>query len=318
MLINIALIIIGFIILIKGADYLVSGASDIAKKFHISEMVIGMTVVAMGTSLPELLVSVKSSLGGHADISLGNVIGSNLLNLLLILGICATIGKGLKIKKGVRTTDAPLNFILTFVLLIVCNIGAELFGISRFEGVFLLILFAAYIIFMLAQSKKDLDQDDGKTNVKRISISKALLHVLIGAIGLKFGADFVVDNAVDIAQIFGISEKIIAITIVALGTSLPELASSVTAVRKGETDLAIGNVLGSNIFNILLILGVASTISPINYNNSYNFDIIILFISSLLLLFFPYMGKKNVMTRREGLLYILIYIIYMFILLIIR
>jgi len=315
MVFNILFIIIGLIFLVKGADFLVDGSTQIAKKFNISEIVIGMTVVAMGTSMPELLVSVKSSLEGLSDISLGNVIGSNLLNLLLILGICA-ITKPLLIKKEVRLFDNPFNLSITFGLLLVCNFGAANVGISRAKGIVMLIVFALYIAYMIYKAKKDSNGYNVDISTKKIPMWKAILYILIGAIGLKYGADFVVNNSVEIARIWGISEKVISITIIAIGTSLPELVSSVTAVKKGETDLAIGNIIGSNVFNILLILGTASTIHPINYNTTYNLDILVLFFSSVLLMFFPYLGEKNIMTRREGAIYVLIYIVYMVTLLI--
>lgn len=317
MFINIILIILGFVILIKGADFLVDGSAQIAKKFHIPELIIGMTIVAMGTSMPEVLVSVKSSLEGHSDISLGNVIGSNLANLLLILGICAMMKKGLEIKKETRKFDSPFCFVITIILLLVCNFGANMLGITRWEGVLLLTIFAGYIIYITLQAKKEASEEQPSSN-ERISMGKALLYLLLGIIGLKFGADFVVDNSVEVAQILGISEKIIGLTIIAIGTSLPELVSSITAVRKGENDLAIGNIIGSNIFNILLILGIASVIKPINYNISYNFDIFVLLFSTLLLILFPYIGKKNFMTKPAGITYVIIYVIYITTLIFIR
>ena len=314
MFVNILLIILGFVLLIKGADFLVEGASQVAKRFHIPEIIIGMTIIAMGTSLPELLVSVKSAVEGLPDLSLGNVIGSNMLNLLLILGICSIIKKGgIPIEKQARVFDNPFNLAITFILLIICNMGTSILGISKLEGTFLLLIFVLYLLYMIIQAKRSSMHGNITNEYRRIPMWKALVYIILGAVGLKLGADLVVDNSVIIAQAIGISEKIIAITIVSLGTSLPELVSSITAVRKGENDLAIGNILGSNVFNILLILGVASVIHPIQYNTTYNFDILILFFSSILLMFFPYIGKKNKMTRVEGSIYVLIYIIYMII-----
>lgn len=312
MVLNIILIIVGFAFLIKGADFLVDGASQVAKRFRIPQVIIGATVIAMGTSLPELLVSAKSAVEGFSDLSIGNVIGSNLINLLLVLGLCAIIKKGgMPIEKSTRTFDLPFNLIITFFLLLLCNFGARTAEITRGEGTLLLVLFVMYLLYMIIRAKRESNSSSIPSVDKQIPIWKSLIYIIVGAIGLKFGADFVVDNAVVIAQALGWSEKIIGLTIVAIGTSLPELVSSVTAIRKGEDSIAIGNVIGSNIFNILLILGVASVIQPINYNPSYNLDIIILFFSSLLLMFFPNFGMKNGMSKREGAIYVGIYALYM-------
>ena len=312
MVLNIVLIIIGFALLIKGADFLVDGASQVAKRFRISQVIIGMTIVAMGTSLPELLVSAKSSLSGFSDLSIGNVVGSNLVNLLLVLGLCAIIKRnGIPIEKSSRMFDIPFNLIITFFLLLLCNFGASTMGITRVEGSLLLALFIMYLLYMIIRARREAHGNIISKNDKQLPMKKALVYIIIGAIGLKFGADFVVDNAVAIAQILGLSEKIIGLTIVSIGTSLPELVSSIVAIRKGEDNIAIGNVIGSNIFNILLILGVASVIQPIQYNQSYNMDIMILFFSSLLLMLFPYFGMKNGMSKKEGAIYVTIYILYM-------
>jgi len=323
MLIAIILIIIGFILLLKGADFLVDGSTSIAKKFHISELVIGLTIVAMGTSMPELVISLTSAIEGHSDISLGNVVGSNLVNLLFILGICATI-RNIEIKKETRLFDSPLNFIVTVIVLVIGILGINYLKIDRIESIILLLLFIAFIVYVVIMAKKgealqtNNDKGNDISQGKSISSIKAILNIIIGMIALKYGADFVVNNSIKIAQTIGISEKIIGLTIVAIGTSLPELVASITAIRKGENDMAVGNVLGSNIFNILLILGVSGAISPINYDLSYNFDIAVLLLGGGLLLIYPYIGKKNYITKSKGAIFVGIYLIYMFTLIFVR
>ena len=315
MIINCILIALGFLLLIKVADFLVDGASSIAKKFHIPEIVIGLTVVAIGTSMPELVVSVQSSLEGHSDIALGNIVGSNLANMFLILGICAII-KPLLFKKETRVFENPIMLATTIILFVMCKIGMEAHVISRIEGIILLGICVAFILYNIIMAKKGetFDKQDGQEIVeieKQMSIGKSLLFIVLGIAGLKFGGDFVVDNAVAIAGILGISEKLISVTIVAIATSLPELVTSITATRKGETDMAIGNILGSQIFNIVLILGVSATLSPIQYSGIYDRDMLVLIAGSILLCLYPYIGKKNQMTANNGIFFVLIYGFYM-------
>lgn len=334
MVLSIILIIVGFLFLIKGADFLVDGSSAVAKRFKIPEMVIGLTIVAMGTSMPELVVSLTSALEGHSDIALGNVIGSNIANVLLILGICALM-KEINIPKATRRIENPLCLIVTVVLFALCLNGGASKIISQKEGALLLLLFVGYLIYLFIVAKKNGKQNEAEPenafmnttgtvenvkleldkNKEEIESSKRffinILKIVIGIVALKYGADFVVDNAVNIAHIIGISEKIIGVTIIAVGTSLPELVSSVTAVAKGENDMAVGNIVGSNIFNILLILGVSSSISPINYSTSYNFDMIYLIVTGALLAIFPYIGKgTRALDRAEGFVFVAMYVGY--------
>ena len=319
MIIAIILVIVGFFLLIKGADFLVDGASTVAKKFKISEMVIGLTVVALGTSMPELMVSLTGALGGHADISLGNIIGSNLANILLILGICALISR-IEISKETKWYENPINLFITIVLLVLCVNGGLVKAISQPEGIILLVLFALFLAYVFYMAKKDKNEelaldrsvDDSLDNIGKRQFLFACIKILGGIVFLKYGADFVVDNASKIAEIIGISEKIIGLTIVAIGTSLPELVASVTAVVKHENDMAVGNILGSNIFNILFILGVSSVITPINYSISYNLDIFVLIFTGILLLIFPFIGKtKNYLGKWHGAIFLVMYIIYL-------
>lgn len=313
MLLSVFLIIIGFIFLIASADLLVDGSSGIAKKFHIPEIIIGLTIVSIGTSMPELFVSITSALEGHSDMSLGNIIGSNLSNLLLILGLSAII-KPVVFQKETRLYEIPMCLFFTITLMIFCNTND---GISRIEGIVLLLLFCVflgYTIFMgIKESKTNLEKDDAKEE-KNNNIVKNIILVILGVIGLKVGGDLTVDNAVNVANYFNISEKIISLTILAVGTSLPELVTSVTAAIKGNSDIAIGNIIGSNIFNILLILGVASIIKPITYNVTYNFDISILIVATVILALFPFIPPKDKMSRANGIIYFLMYIVYLAIL----
>lgn len=313
---NVILILIGFALLIKGADLLVIGASKIAKKFSIPEIVIGLTVVAIGTSLPELVVSTKSALTGHSDIALGNVIGSNITNLFLILGACSII-KPLKFKKETVIFENPFVIIITVLLFFLCLNKGEL-QISRIEGGMLLLLCIIFILYNIIMAKRgivkdyeddELQQDSEEPN--SIDTYKSLLFIIIGILGLKYGGDFVVDNAVVIAQSIGISEKLIGLTIVAISTSLPELITSVTATLKGETDMAIGNIVGSQTFNILLIIGTSSLLSPIKYSLSYNQDMVLILAGSIVFALFPFIGEKHKMTRENGILFLIVYIVYM-------
>lgn len=319
MLLNIILIIIGFILLIKGADFLVDGASEIAKKFHIPEIVIGLTIVAIGTSMPELVVSVTSALEGHSDLAIGNVVGSNIANMFLILGACAVI-KPLIFKKETRQFEIPFTIFVTILLFFLCINGTNetINIITKEEGFILLAFCILFIIYNLIMAKKGETFDNEnkiieiKANNKRISpVWESIFGIVIGIVGLKLGGDLVVDNSVEIAQMIGISEKLISLTIVAFSTSLPELITSIAATRKGETDMAIGNILGSQIFNILMIIGISAILAPISYSVGYNSNIILLILGTIALGLFPFTGKKNEMSRMEGALFVLIYIIYL-------
>lgn len=320
MILQIFLMLVGFALLVKGADFLVDGASNIAKKFHIPELVIGLTIVSIGTSMPELMVSLTSAIGGHSDMSIGNVVGSNIANLLLILGICAII-KNLNFKKETKMIESPFALIVTILLFILAN--NKFLGqpntISRAEGFILIVLCIIFIIYNIVMAKKGEDFDGISKDLVIVNIEmnspryviKSIVYMILGIVGLKFGGDFVVNSCSEIARMLGMSEKIISLTIIAVATSLPELVTSVIATRKGEVDLAIGNIIGSCIFNILLIIGVSAVITPINYSVSYNKDIIILMVATLFLALFPFIGKKDEMTRANGSIYLLGYISYM-------
>ena len=308
MFLSVILIIIGFVLLIVGADILVDGSSGIAKKFHIPEIIIGLTIVSIGTSMPELFVSITSALDGYSDMAIGNIIGSNLTNLLLILGLSTTI-KPVVFQKETRLYEIPMCLLVTIILMIFCNTNG---GISKIEAIGLLILFCAFIGYTIYMGKRESQKEmvEIKTEEKENSIIKNIIFVLVGICGLKIGGDLVVNNAVNVANHFNWSEKLISLTILAIGTSLPELVTSVTAAIKGNSDIAIGNIIGSNIFNILLIIGVLALITPITYNFSYNFDFSVLIVSSIILAIFPFIPPKDKMSRMNGIIYLLIYAMY--------
>ena len=313
MLINLLYLVIGFGLLIKGADYLVKGASDIAKKLNIPQIIIGLTIVSIGTSMPELIVSLNSAINNHSDIAIGNVVGSNISNLFLILGVCAAI-RPLKFKEETVRLEIPLVIFLTALLYILGNNGNVYYKeITKTEGLILVICCLLFIIYNIYMAKRNnlLSSNKLDKNTKEISLYKSVLNFLVGIIGLKIGGDFVVDSASSLAIKLGISEKIVGLTIVAFSTSLPELITSITATIKNEIDMAIGNVIGSNIFNIVLIVGATALISPIEYSVSYNKDIIILMIGMIALFLIPFVGEKNKISRTSGLAYVVSYISYL-------
>jgi len=310
----IILIILGFILLIKGADFLVEGASNIAKKFHIPEIIIGLTIVSIGTSMPELFVSITSAIEGYPDMAIGNIVGSNIANLLLILGMSSII-RSIKFKKETRLIEIPMCLGISLLFVLLCNLGHD---ITRFDAGILIVLFILFIVYTIIMAKKgeefDKEDDDEKV-VDKTKLSKStikdVVFLILGAVLLKIGGDLTVNNAVEIAKHFGLSEKLISVTILAVGTSLPELVTSVSAAFKGKSDIAIGNILGSNIFNMLLIIGVSAMIKPIVYNTSYNLDMIFLIGGTLVLSLFPIIPPKNKMSRGNGVVYVLIYVGYL-------
>lgn len=313
MFVSIVLIIIGFVLLIKGADFLVEGSSNVAKRFHIPEIIIGLTIISIGTSMPELFVSITSALDGYPDMAIGNVIGSNIVNLLFILGLSSII-KSVAFKRETRLIEIPICLFVSIAFMIICNIGQD---VSRLDGIILIALFILFIIYTIVMAFKGEEFDKEDDNVeeekeaKKGSTLKDVLFIVLGIVALKVGGDLAVDNAVNVAKILGLSEKIISITILAIGTSLPELVTSVSAAIKGKSDIAIGNILGSNIFNMLLIIGTSSLIKPIVYNISYNKDLIILIAGTAILSLFPLIPPKNKMSRMNGVIYVIMYLGYM-------
>lgn len=305
------LLIIGFFFLIKGADLFVEGASSIAKKFNVPAMVIGLTIVAMGTSAPEAAVSITSSLAGQNDMSVANVVGSNFFNILVVLGVSAIIAK-LPVQKGTIKKDAPFLLLVSALLLL---FGLNL-NISRIEGLILLAVFAYFLIDTVKSAKKSSQEtaNEAATTMDvevagQSSMPKTILLSIIGVVGIVLGGDMVVDSATDIATSFGMSANLVGLTIVAIGTSLPEFVTSVVAIKKGETEIAIGNVIGSNIFNILLVLGLATTISPITISAFALIDIIFMVAITVLLYFF--MKKDNSLVKSQGIIFLILYVAYM-------
>ena len=309
MLTEIILLVIGLLLLVKGADFLVDGASALAKKYKISDLAIGLTIVAFGTSMPELVVNVIASIQNHQDIVLGNVIGSNNFNIFLILGIAGLISP-LIVQSSTIWKEIPISFGAVLLLYIFANdffsIDSQI--ISRIDGFILLILFGLFLYYVYKQLKTD--NSDLELTHKNFSNQKITLYIIIGLTGLTFGGRFVVINAVEIAKMLGVSEKIIGITILAAGTSLPELATSVMAAIKRNNDIAVGNIIGSNIFNIFLILSVSSLINPIKFNVVFNTDLYILAGGTIFLFIAMFTGKKKKLDRWEAALLLLSYSIY--------
>lgn len=312
MVIAILLLLVGFALLIKGADFLVNGASSIAKKFNISNLAIGLTIVAFGTSAPELVVSIVSSVNNQADAAFGNVIGSNNFNLLFILGVAGIICP-LIVQKSTVKVEIPLSLGAAFLLLFLVN-DVFIWGrnedlLSRLDAFILLIFFVAFLIYIYRTMKANQGSEDDHS-IKLYSSPASISLIILGMSMLVGGGKLVVDNAVDIAHLYGLSEKLIGLTILAVGTSLPELATSAMAAYRKNTDIAIGNVVGSNIFNIFLILGITGAINPAHYNSSLNFDLGISIIATLVLITFMFTLRKHKLDRREAGLMLLGYIGY--------
>lgn len=306
------LFIVGFVILIKGADLLVDGAASIAGRLGISSIVIGLTVVAFGTSLPELLVNIIASIEGNTEIAIGNILGSNIANILLILGI-ASIIYPLSVKKNTTFKEIPFSLLAALVLGILANdilidqSGSSL--LSHSDGIILLCFFAIFMYYVFTITKT---HDGNEDEIKIISWKRSVTYIILGLIGLTIGGKWIVDGAVTVATDLGVSQSLIGLTVVAIGTSLPELATSAVAAFKRNTDIAIGNVVGSNIFNIFWILGLSSIIKPLPFNEDSNIDIFMVILSSMLLFVFLSFGKrKHLLHMWHGFLFLLIYIIYL-------
>jgi cation:H+ antiporter len=310
MLLEIVLLLVGFAILIKGADFLVDGASSVAKKYGISNLAIGLTVVAFGTSMPELVVSLLSAIEGNNDASFGNVIGSNNFNLLFILGISGLIYP-LVVHRNTVKFEVPISLLAAAVLYLLVNDGLMSNGpdtLSRIDGMVLLIFFAGFLYYIYKTMKAAPDVEGG--TIKLFTTPVSVVMIIGGLVALIFGGRLVVNNAISLAHHFGVSEKLIGLTILAAGTSLPELATSAVAAYRRNTDIAIGNVVGSNIFNILLILGITGVIQPISYNTAMNFDLKVLGASTVLLMVFMFTLNTRKLDRWEAFLMLGGYVAY--------
>ena len=314
MVIDIALILAGLVMILVGSDWLVEGASGIARKYGISEFIIGMTIVGIGTSMPELVSSGLSAIGGHGDMALGNVTGSNICNILLILGVTALISPIRYTKSNIRK-DIPFAIGVSLFLLLVLYNGFGLFGemgvpgISRIDALYLLLIFVIFMIDSFKSAKKGSEEE--AEEAKPMPMGKAALLIALGLAGLIFGGRFFVDHTVSIAERFHVSEAFISITLMAIGTSLPELATCVVAAMKGKNQLALGNVIGSNIFNIALIIGTSAMISPFEIESISTIDMAMVIIAVLLLWLAALTFKKRVLDRVEGAIFVLVYIAYM-------
>ena len=300
LLIQVVLLVAGFTMLVKGADFFVDGAAGIATKFGIPQLVVGLTIVAMGTSAPEAAVSITGALNGAADISIGNVVGSNILNILIILGITGFITT-VAVQKSTLMIEMPFMMAIT-VLLVVLGMSGNV--LTFVEGIILWICFIAYLVYLYFLAKKGTEEEATEDR----PVWKLLLFVLVGGAVVVWGANISVDAATAIAQAIGISERFIGLTIVALGTSLPELVASVTAARKGNADIAIGNIVGSNIFNILFVLGTSALITPVPYQANFLVDGIIAIAAGVLLWIATV--KKRELNRTWGIIMLLGYVAY--------
>ena len=307
MIISIILLVLGFFFLVKGADYFVGGCSKVARAIGIPSLIVGLTIVAFGTSAPEAAVSTIASLSGKNAIALGNVVGSNICNLLLVLG-CAGLFGELTCEKKVISRDMVYS-LFSYVVLIILSAGFFINGkttgvITRTNGLILLCFLAIYIYALLGDAKKSIKKKEEKESFRIVDI----FFILIGLCGIIGGGQLVVTSATKIASILGVSDNVIALTVVAIGTSLPELVTSVIAVRKGETDIAIGNVIGSNIFNCFFILGLASTVSPVTFGLNSFIDMIIMFIIGIIVLILTLKNMR--IGKKKGILMLSLYVIY--------
>lgn len=317
--INAIILIIGFIFLIKGADIFVDGSSNIAKNIGIPSVIVGLTIVSLGTSAPELAISSISAIKGNNGIAIGNVLGSNLFNTLIVLGGTALVTP-LMIRKNIVKRDFLVNVLVLFILYIF-SFGLRFNGkdglLSRLDGLILLLLCITYIVILIREVFKNKDsdiRDIERKNLSHIKIGKNIIKIVIGVVGIILGGELVVNSATNIAYSIGMSEKLVGLTIIAMGTSLPELVTSIIAALKGETEIALGNVLGSNIFNILLILGLSSTINPIIVAGNLYIDLLFLIAVTLIIGIMIFLNKDkdiNKLTRFKGLILVLLYIIYL-------
>lgn len=302
------LLIIGFVLLIKGADFFVEGSASIARQLCVPSLIIGMTIVAMGTSLPECSVSITASLTGQNSLAVSNAVGSNIFNLMVVCGVCALFTP-LVINKNTLKKDFPFSIICAVLLLVLGYFGMIL---GRADGIFLLVIFILFLLYMIksalnaraAGEKVEIEGEDAKI----IPVWKSILFILFGAAAIAYGGDLVVDSASVIAGAFGMSQTLIGLTICAIGTSLPELVTSIVAARKNQVDMALGNVIGSNIFNILFVLGVGAAISPIAFITENIIDIVILMVMSLMVWGFTW--SRKCINRLEGIVMLLMYGVY--------
>ena len=305
------LFVVGFVLLISGANLLVEGSASIAKKLNISSIVIGLTIVAFGTSAPELIVNIFASVQGNTEIAIGNILGSNIVNILLILGISAIIYP-LATKENTVWKEIPLSLLAAILVGVMVNDllidGGTFSGLTRIDGIVFIAFFIIFLYYTFGISKVSGENTD--LEIKDMSYMKSSLYIVGGLLGLVIGGKWIVDGAIKIAEGFNVSQSLIGLTVVAIGTSLPELATSAVAAYKKQSDIAIGNVVGSNIFNIFWILGLSAVINPLPFSKDSIIDIIMTIVASLILFLIMFIGKKHTVERWQGVIMILIYIGY--------
>lgn len=311
----VVLLVVGFVFLVKGADAFVEGCSSIAKRYHVPSLIIGMTIVAMGTSLPETAVSITASVTGNNELAVSNAVGSNIFNLMVVVGVC-TLFTSVAVQMTTLKKDFPISVACAVLLLILGTIGMTL---GHIDGIIFIVLFALFIIYMIRSAQtsrsknEDLNVEEAEylleaEEIQEMSVGKSLLYIILGGIAIAFGSDWVVDGSCTIAATIGVSQTFIGLTVVAFGTSLPELVTSVVAAKKGEVDMALGNVIGSNIFNILMVLGIAGAISPVAFLMDNLIDIIVLLVFSILVWIMAWTKKE--LNKKEGLLMLVLYAVY--------
>ncbi len=304
----IVFLVVGFVLLIKGADSFVDGSSSIAKRFHVPSIIIGLTIVAMGTSLPETAVSVTASINGNNALAISNAVGSNIFNLMMVIGVCALLTP-VAVQRDVVRRDIPFSVFCAILLLVLGYLGNMTLG--HLDGAIMLVLFAGFILYMIFKALsagKSGEANEEAEDVKIMSVPKSLIYIVLGGVGIALGGDVVVKSASNIAVTFGMSQTLVGLTIVSVGTSLPELVTSVVAARKNEIDMALGNAIGSNVFNILMVLGIASAISPIAFLTENIIDIGVLLGFSLLVWLFA--ATKKRIDKLEGLIMAALYVAY--------
>ena len=315
---SIIILVIGFALLMKGADYFVEGSSSVAKKFKVPSLIIGMTIVAMGTSLPELAVSVTAAMAGNNTLAVSNVAGSNIFNLMFVIGVCSILTP-IMVQKATVVRDIPLSLGCALFLLVlgISGLGDKAgMTLGHADGVIFLIVFAGYIFTMVrsamkaraAGQKVEIEGVEECDNMKELSYGKSILFLIVGAAAIAFGGDLTVDTASRIAIELGMSQTLVGLTIVSIGTSLPELVTSVVAARKNEVDMAVGNAVGSNIFNILMVLGISSAISPVALIRENIIDIVLLMVFSVMVWIFA--GTRKKIERKEGIIMVVVYLVY--------
>lgn len=311
----VVLLIIGFVFLVKGADAFVEGCSSIARRYHVPSLIIGMTIVAMGTSLPETAVSVTAAVTGNNALAVSNAVGSNIFNLMVVVGAC-TLFTFVAVQINTLKIDFPISILCAILLLI---LGAAGMSLGHIDGVVFIILFLAFILYMIrsAQTSREKNVEPGveeeeylleAEEIQEMSMGKSVIYIILGAVAIAVGSDWVVDGACTVAAAIGISQTLIGLTVVAFGTSLPELVTSIVAARKGEVDMALGNVIGSNIFNILMVLGIAAAISPVAFLTENIIDIAVLIVFSVIGWIMAW--TKRELNRKEGIIMLLLYAVY--------